>query len=105
MHFEDVTEAIDQLYNLASQIRSPHTRKYRTDIDLFKHVDNEIKSKYIKMRKEAELQGIEHILLHSWKFSVKSQDEDNSLVITHEDQWLIRRLQKVNHAGRQQFEY
>ena len=105
LHFEDVTEAIDQLYNLASQIRSTSVRKYRTDIDLFKDVDNEIKSEYVKLRKGAELQGIEQMLLQSRKLSIKSQDEDISLIVTHEDQRLIQRLQKANHARRQQFEY
>ena len=105
LHFEDVTEAINQLYNLASQIRSPKIRKYRTDVDLFKEVDDEIKSEYIKMRRRAELQGIEQILLQSRKLLIRSQTEETDLVLTEEDQYLIQRLQKANHARRQQFEY
>ena len=105
LHFEDVTEAINQLYNLASQIRSPKIRKYRTDVDLFKEVDDEIKSEYIEMRKRAELHGIEQILLQSRKFLIQSQPEETDLVLTEEDQYLIQRLQKANHARRQQFEY
>ena len=35
LQFEDVTEVINRLYNLASQMRSPETRKSRTDIDFF----------------------------------------------------------------------
>ena len=65
LHFEDVTEAINQLYNLASQIRSPRIRRYRTDIDLFKDVDDAVKSEYIKARTRAEMQGIEQMLLQS----------------------------------------
>lgn len=105
LHFEDVTEAIDQLYNLASQIRNTKIRKYHTDIDLFKDIDNEIKPEYVKLREAAELQGIEQMLLQSRKLSVESQDEDDDQVLTYEDQHLIQRLQKANHARRQQFEY
>ena len=105
LHFEDMTEAINQLYNLASQIRSPRTRKYRTDIDLYKDVDDNIKSEYVSMRKRAELRGIEEILLQSRKLFVQSQTEDTSFVLTEEDKCLIERLQKANHARRQQFEY
>lgn len=105
LHFEDVTEAVDQLYNLASQIRSPKTRKSRTDIDLFRDVDEDIRSEFIKMRVSAELQGIEQMLLQSRKFLAGSQIERTDLVLTSEDQALIQRLQKANHARRQQFEY
>ena len=105
LHFEDVIEAINQLYNLASQIRDPKIRRYRTDTDLFKNVDDEIKSEYVKMRKRAELQGIEQILLQSRKELFGSQVEELDLALTEEDQCLIQRLQKANHARRQQFEY
>ena len=105
LHFEDVTEAINQLYNLAFQIRSPRTRKYRTDIDLYKDVDDEIKSEYVIMRKRAELQGIEQILLQSRKLLTGSPTEETNLVLTEEDECLIARLQRANHARRQQFEY
>ena len=104
LHLEDVKEAIDQMFNLASQIRSPKTRKTRTDIDLFKGVDNEVKSQYIEMRKRAELQGIEQILLQSRRPLIDSQTDGTDLILTHEDQYLIQRLQKANHARRQQFE-
>ena len=105
LHVEDMTEAIDQLYNLASQIRSPRTRRYRTDIDLYKDVDDDIKSEYVSMRKRAELQGIEEILLQSRKLLVQSQTEETSFVFTEDDKCLIKRLQKGNHARRQQFEH
>ena len=105
LHFEDMIEAIDQMYKLASQIRSPRTRKYRTDIDLYKDIDDEIKSEYVSMRKRAELQGIEEILLQSRKMLAQSQNEEASFVLTEEDKCLIERLQKANHARRQQFEY
>ena len=105
LHFEDMTEAIDQLYNLASQIRSPRTRKYRTDIDLYGDVDDDIKSEYVSMRKRAEVQGIEEILLQSRKILAQSQTEETSFVLTEVDKCLVERLQKANHARRQQFEY
>ena len=105
LYFEDITEAIDQLYNLASQIRSPRTRQYRTDIDLYKDVDDNIKSEYVNMRKRAEMQGIEEILLQSRKLLVQSHTDETSFVLTEEDKCLIERLQKANHARRQQFEY
>ena len=104
LHLEDVTEAINQMYNLASQIHSPTTRNIRTDVDLFKEVDDDIKSEYIKMRKTAELQGIEQMLLQSRKSLLGLQVKDRNLVLTYEDQCLIQRLQQANHARRQQFE-
>ena len=105
LHFEDMSKAIDQLYDLASQIRSPRTRKYRSDIDLYKDVDDDIKSEYVSMMKKAELQGIEEILLQSRKVLVQSQTEETSFVMTEEDKCLVQRLQRANHARRQQFEY
>lgn len=105
LHFEDVTEAINQMYSLASQIRSPRARKIRTDVDLFKEVDSDIRSEYIKLRETVELQGIEHIILHSRKSLLGLQTEENYPVLTDKDQCLIQRLQQANHARRQQFEY
>lgn len=104
LQLEDVTEAINQMYNLASQIRSPKLRTIRTDIDIYKKIDGEIKSEYIKMRKRAELQGIEQIVLQSRKLLTESRDEEADLVLMHEDKCPIQRLQKANHARRQQFE-
>ena len=105
LHLEDVTEAINQLYNLAAQIRSPKSRNVRTDIDLYKEVASDVKSEYIKMKKRAELQGIEQILLQSRKSLIKSHNQQEDLVLTPEDHSLIERLQKANHTRRQQFEY
>ena len=105
LHFEDVAEAINQMYKLASQIRSPKTRNIRTDVDLFKDVNIEIKSEYIKMRKRAELQGIEQLLLQSRKILMNHQVDEADLALTYEDQCLIQRLQRSNHTRRQQFEY
>ena len=105
LHFEDITEAINQLYNLASQIRSPKIRQYRNDIDLFKDVDDDIKSEYVRLRKAAELRGIEQMLVQSRKFVVESRTEETDMVLMERDQYLIQHLQKANHARRQQFEY
>ena len=105
LHFEDVTEAINQLYNLASQIRSPRTRKYRTDIDLFKDVDDAIKSEYIKAKTRAEMQGIEQMLLQSRRPLLAPQNGETDLFLTQKDRYLVQRLQKANHTRRQQFDY
>ena len=105
LHLEDVTEAINQMYNLASQIRSPKSRNVRTDVDLYKDVADDIKSEYIKMRKNAELQGIKQILLQSRNLLNESRDQNKEIVLTSEDHCLIKRLQKANHTRRQQFEY
>ena len=105
LHFEDVTEAINQLYNLASQIRSPRIRKYRTDIDLFKDVDDEIKSEYIKARTRADMQGIEQMLLQSRRSLLAPQNGETDLSLNQKDQYLVQRLQKANHTRRQQFDY
>ena len=105
LHFEDVTEAINQLYNLASQIRSPRIRKYRTDIDLFKDVDDAIKSEYVKARTKAEMQGIEQMLLQSRRSLLAPQIGETDLSLMQSDQYLVQRLQKANHTRRQQFDY
>ena len=104
LHLEDVTEAINQMYNLAAQIRSPKSRNVRTDIDLYKEVAGDIKSEYIKMRERAELQGIEQILLQSRKSLIESHNQKEESVLTPEDHCLMKRLQKANHTRRQQFE-
>ena len=105
LHLEDVTEAINQMYNLAAQIRSPKSRNVRTDVDLYKEVAGDIKSEYIKMRTRAELQGIEQILLQSRKSLNKSHKQKEEIVLTPKDHLFIKRLQKANHTRRQQFEY
>lgn len=105
LHFEDMTEAIDQMYNLASQIRNPKARRIRTDIDLFNEVDDDIKSEYIKLRTTAESRGIEQMLLQSRKSLLESQAKNIEFILTDEHRCLILRLQKANHARRQQFEY
>ena len=105
LHFEDVIEAIDQLFSLASQIRSPSSRKLRTDVDLYREIDTDVKSTYIRVREAAELQGIEQVFLQTRKSSPESGDENLDAQLGHEDIFLVRRLQKANHLRRQQFEY
>ena len=116
LHFEYVTEAIDQLFKLASQIRSPATRKLRTDVDLYREIDADVRPTYIQMREKAERQGIEQILLQSRKALYRPEAEDADLESIQEDQiplqqlqnddrFLVQRLQRANHARRQQFEY
>ena len=105
LHFEDVIEAIDQLFNLASQIRSPSSRKLRTDIDLYRDIDAEVKSTYIQVREAAELQGIEQIFLQTRRPSLDAGAEYLDGQLGPQDLFLVRRLQKANHLRRQQFEY
>ena len=105
LHFEDVLEAIDQLFSLASQIRSPSSRKLRTDVDLYRDIDADVKSTYIRVREAAELQGIEQIFLQARRSSLDARDEDFDGQLGPEDGFLVRRLQKANHLRRQQFEY
>ena len=105
LHFEDVTEAIDQLFSLASQIRSPSSRKLRTDVDLYRNIDADVKSTYIRAREAAELQGIEQIFLQTRKSSLDAGDDDLDGQLDPADVFLLRRLQKANHLRRQQFEY
>ena len=105
LHLEDVTEAINQMYSLAAQIRSPKSRNVRTGIDLYKEVADDIKSEYIKMRKKAELQGIEQMLLQSRKSLIESHKQKEDVALAPEDQFLIKRLQNANHTRRQKFEY
>lgn len=105
LHFEDVIEAIDQLFSLASQIRSPSFRKVRTDVDLYRDIDADVKSTYIRAREAAELQGIEQIFLQTRKSSLDAGDDDRDEQLGPEDVFLVRRLQKANHLRRQQFEY
>ena len=105
LHFEDVIEAIDQLFSLASQIRSPSSRKLRTDVDLYREIDADVKSTYIRVREAAELQGIEQVFLQTRKSLLDPGDENLDAQLGPEDTFLVRRLQKANHLRRQQFEY
>ena len=105
LHFEDVIEAIDQLFSLASQIRSPSSRKLRTDVDLYREIDADVKSTYIRVREAAELQGIEQVFLQTRKSLLDPGDENLGAQLGPEDISLVRRLQKANHLRRQQFEY
>ena len=105
LHFEDVTEAIDQLFKLASQIRSPSTRKLRTDVDLYREIDADVKSTYIRVKEAAELQGIEQIFLQARSSSLDAGGDDLDGQLGPGDVFLVQRLQKANHLRRQQFEY
>ena len=105
LYFENVTEAIDQLFKLASQIRSPATRQARTGVDLYRDVDADIKSTYIRLRKLANQRGIEQLLLQSRKALYPAGNEDVEFELESEDYFLVQRLQKANHLRRQQFEY
>lgn len=105
LYFENVTEAIDQLFKLASQIRSPATRQARTGVDLYRDVDADIKSTYIRLRKLADQRGIEQLLIQSRKALTPSGDENTDSGLESEDHFLVQRLQKANHLRRQQFEY
>ena len=105
LHFEDVIEAIDQLFKLASQIRSPTSRKLRTDVDLYRDIDADVKSTYIRVREAAELQGIEQVFLQTRRSPLGDGDENPDGQLGQEDVVLVRRLQKANRLRRQQFEY
>lgn len=105
LYFENVIEAIDQLFKLASQIRSPATRQARTGVDLYRDVDADIKSTYIRLRKLADQRGIEQLLIQSRKALNPSGDENTEFRLESEDYFLVQRLQKANHLRRQQFEY
>ena len=105
LHFEDVIEAIDQLFRLASQIRSPSSRKLRTDVDLYREIDADVKSTYIRVREAAELLGTEQVFLQTRKSLLDPGDENLDAQLGPEDMFLVRRLHKANHLRRQQFEY
>lgn len=105
LYFENVTEAIDQLFKLAAQIRSPATRQARTGVDLYRDVDADIKSTYIRLRKLADERGIEQLLIQSRKALNPSGDENIDFGLESGDNVLVQRLQKANHLRRQQFEY
>lgn len=105
LHFEDVIEAIDQLFSLASQIRSPSSRKLRTDVDIYREIAADVKSTYIRIKEAVELQGIEQAFLQSRKPLLDPGDENLDAQLETGDIFLIQRLQKANHLRRQQFEY
>lgn len=105
LHFEDITEVVDQLFNIASQIRKPSTGRLRTDIDLYKDVDPKIKATYIAMRTEAEMQGIRQLLMESRRSLLPARYETEELNLADEDVSLVQRLQRANHCRRQQFAY
>ena len=105
LHFEDVTEAIDQLFKLASQVCSPATRKLRADTDLYGDIGLDVKATYVGNRERVEQQGIGRILLGPRKELYPLWGEDTNLKLDWKDQHLVQRLQRANHARRQQMKY
>jgi hypothetical protein len=105
LSFEDVVESIDELLKLASQIRSPSSRKFRTDIDLYKYLDAEFRPAYVAARDQMEIQGIEQIILQCRNEILFEHGQDQLSQLTEEDAFLVRRLKNSNHVRRQQFEY
>ena len=69
LDFKDVTEAISQLHNLASQIHSPKIKKDGTDIEPFKDEDD--------ARTRAEMQGFKQMLLQSRRDVGDQNDVDS----------------------------
>ena len=105
LHFEDVYEEIDQLFSLASQKRSPSSRKLHTDVDLYREIDADVKSTYIRVKEAGELRGIEQAFLQSRKSLLDPGDENLDAQLETGNIFLIQRLQKANHLRRQHFEY
>ena len=105
LSFEDVTESIDEPLKLASQIRSPSSRNFRTNVDLYKHLDPEFRPAYVAARDQMETQGIEQIILQGRNEVLSEHDQDQLSQVTEDDAFLIRRMKNANHARRQQFEY
>ena len=105
LSFEDVTESIDELLKLASQVRSPSSRKFRTNVDLYKHLGAEFRPAYVAAREQMETQGIEQMILQGRNEVLSEHGQDQVPQLTEEDAFLIRRMKNSNHARRQQFEY
>ncbi|KAK3363963.1 hypothetical protein B0T25DRAFT_56344 [Lasiosphaeria hispida] len=58
---QSITDAIDALYSLATNMRNPRNRPQRTTRELIKHVPQELRAQYVQERENMEVMIISHI--------------------------------------------
>lgn len=108
-----ITEAIDDLYSLATKMRNPRTRPYRGTRELFKHIRPEEREQYIKEREESAVMVVSYIQRQSLSESLKqlegtdSQHEAGDLEHDYASpaNFLVRRTGIANARRKQQFIY
>lgn len=102
---EDVIEINDELMKIAMQIRSPHLRKPRHNLNPHGEAEHDAQEPYIKALKWFRKKGIEQTLLSARRRLLPIDQAETSLVLSECDEFLVDRLSKANDFRRQQFEY
>lgn len=120
VRFESITDRVDSLYKLATRIRNPATRQYRSTAELYRHVPAEKRMAYMREREDIETLIVEHFLtedfLNQLQFSQASLPaastvddfavvRDRHALIEHVPPKLLRRVGVANARRRQQFIY
>jgi len=110
-----VTEAIDDLYSLATKMRNPRSRPYRGTRELFKRIPPEEREQYIRNREESAIMVISYIQKQSLRESLKqleggdSQLEHEAGELEHDyaspSNFLVKRIGIANARREQQFIY
>ncbi|KAI4143649.1 MAG: hypothetical protein LQ341_002861 [Variospora aurantia] len=105
LYMEDVIEINDELMKIAMQIRSPHLRKPRHNLNPHGEAEHDAQEPYIKALKWFRKKGIEQTLLSARRRLLPNDQAESSLVLSECDEFLVDRLSKANDFRRQQFEY
>lgn len=110
-----ITEAIDDLYSLATKMRNPRSRPYRGTRELFKRIPPEEREQYIRDREESAIMVISYIQKQSLGESLKqleggdSQLEHEAGELEHDyaspSNFLVKRIGIANARREQQFIY
>lgn len=117
--FHQLSADVDQLFDLAVQIRSPDTRRVPAviKVDLFKHISPEFKDEFAQLNEEREYHGLAQVFEQCRKevqgegqndheHPVPDQDQPTEHPkLSVEDQIILRRLLRANHIRRCHFQY
>ncbi|KAK5660623.1 hypothetical protein OQA88_13187, partial [Cercophora sp. LCS_1] len=110
-----VTEAINDLYSLATKMRNPRSRPYRGTQELFKRIRPDEREQYIREREELAAMVISYIQKQSLSQSLKRRDggdapsEHEAADLEHDyaspSNFLVKRIGIANTRRKQQFVY
>lgn len=110
---ESITETLDALYSLATEIRNPRNRPQRAVDDLYKHVPAHMRREFILEREEAAVAIICYVQRELLSEGLQ-KGELKAAGTSHDDileqyaspsNWLVRRVGIANARRKQQFSY
>ncbi|CAJ2507320.1 Uu.00g085060.m01.CDS01 [Anthostomella pinea] len=101
-----LTESLDTLYSIATDIRNPRNRPSRTTDHLYSIVPGNARSAYVSEREEVEVNIVAYIQRQDIQTSIATEDTD--AFCSHyasPTNWLVRRTGIANARRKQQFVY